>query len=163
MNRAAVTSVSLYQGLCPFPPDTPACPSHFEWGLYAYGGTLHWAGSSVLFCPFFCPSFSLVPASLPPAEPALSQRGEGVRWEVSQHREGAGGAGRSRGPVLRSLLPHLAWPFSLSLNHWCLKRRKMKKRSWNPSWSWKRWGGTPLPAVLRMSLFSHSLSWGAFW
>lgn len=51
-------------------------------------------------------------------------------------RKGAGQGGlgvRSCG----AFLPHLAWPLSLSLNHWCLKKRKMKRMSWNLSWSWK--------------------------
>lgn len=53
------------------------------------------------------------------------------------HSKGRGGAEPSKGPVLRSLLPQLAWPLSLSRNHWCLKRRKRTKRSWSLSWSWK--------------------------
>ena len=148
MNRAAVASGKPVSGPLPIPTRYPCLPQPFWMGALCLRGHSPWGWE-------LSPPLSVFP-SLPPAEPALAPRGEG--WdEECQHREGAGGAGRSRGPVLRSLLPHLAWPFSLSLNHWCLKRRKMKRRSWNPSWSWKRWGGILLPAVLRMSLFSHSL------
>ena len=164
MNRAATASGNPLSGPLPSPTLYPCPTSVISNGSPMPKRSLSMGLGTQSYFVHLCPSFRNCPCIPPPAEPALLQWGEGG-WdeEVSQQREGRGGAGWSRGPVLRSLLPHLAWPLSLSLNHWCLKKRKMKRRSWNLSWNWKRWGVTLLPAVPMMSLFSHSLSWGAFW
>ena len=158
MNRAATASGNPVSGPLPIPTLYP-CPTTIILNRGSMPKrSLSMGLGTQLYFVHLCPSFSNCPCIPPPcraSSPTVGGRG----WdeEVSQQRESRGGAGWSRGPVLRSLLPHLAWPLSLSLNHWCLKKRMMKKRSWNLSWSWKHWGGTLLPAVLMTSPFSHSL------